>query len=63
MINKSLPHDHGHLSEHLQTKMPKAKTFDMVSDMLKLMSDSKRIRIFLVFMSLRGMCYQHISAS
>lgn len=45
-MNKSLPHDHGHLSDHLQTAMPKAETFEMVSDLLKMMSDSKRIEIF-----------------
>ncbi len=45
-MNKHLPHDHGNLSEHLQTEMPKGETFDMVSDILKLMSDSKRIQIF-----------------
>lgn len=41
-----LPHDHGHLSDQLLAEMPKGETFDMVSEMLKLMSDSKRIQIF-----------------
>ena len=41
-----LPHNHGHLSNHLLSDMPKPETFDIVSDMLKLMSDSKRIQIF-----------------
>lgn len=45
-MNKSLPHDHGHCSLHLQQEMPKPETFDTVSDLLKIMSDSKRIQIF-----------------
>ena len=46
MSEKILPHNHGTLPEHLQTKMPKAEIFDIVSELLKLMSDSKRIQIF-----------------
>ncbi len=42
----ALPHNHGHLSNHLLSEMPKAETFGTVSDMLKLLSDSKRIQIF-----------------
>jgi len=42
----ALPHNHGHLSNHLLSEMPKTETFDTVSDMLKLLSDSKRIQIF-----------------
>ena len=45
-MNKALPHDHGHLSRHLQQEMPKPETFDTVSELLKIMSDSTRIQIF-----------------
>lgn len=41
-----LPHDHGQLSRELQLEMPNAQTFDAVSELLKLMSDSKRVQIF-----------------
>ncbi len=46
MHEKPLPHNHGHVSEGLQLGMPKAQTFETVSDILKMMSDSKRIQIF-----------------
>lgn len=46
MENKALPHDHGHLSEDLQVNMPTGQTFGIVSDIFKMMSDSKRIQIF-----------------
>ena len=46
MEYKSLPHDHGHLSLELQLEMPKSNTFEIVSDLLKMMSDGKRIQIF-----------------
>lgn len=46
MHSKPLPHDHGHVSEGLQLGMPKEQTFETVSDLLKMMSDSKRIQIF-----------------
>ena len=45
-MTKTLPHDHGHLSEHLQAGMPKGDTFESVADLMKLMSDGKRIQIF-----------------
>lgn len=45
-MNITLPHDHGHLSRHLQLEMPRPETFDTVSELLKIMSDSKRIQIF-----------------
>lgn len=41
-----LPHDHGHLSGGLQVEMPKEQTFETVSDIFKMMGDSKRIQIF-----------------
>jgi len=41
-----LPHDHGHLSGELRLEMPKSETFETVSDLMKMMSDGKRIQIF-----------------
>lgn len=41
-----LPHDHGQLSGGLRLEMPKAETFETVSELLKLMSDGKRLQIF-----------------
>ena len=46
MINVQLPHDHGHLSKELQAATPKLYTFEVVSDLFKMMSDAKRIQIF-----------------
>ena len=46
MAIKSLPHEHGNISHHLQRDIPKAETFEIASDLLKLMSDSKRMQIF-----------------
>ena len=46
MNYKSLPHDHGHLSNGLQLDISRAQTFETVSELLKMMSDSKRIQIF-----------------
>ena len=41
-----LPHDHGRLSAELRHDMPKSATFETVSDLMKMMGDSKRIQIF-----------------
>lgn len=41
-----LPHDHGHLSGELRLEMPNAETFETVSELMKMMSDEKRIQIF-----------------
>lgn len=41
-----LPHDHGHLSGELRLEMPKTETFEIISDLMKMMSDEKRIQIF-----------------
>lgn len=46
MEYKSLPHDHGHLSMKVQLELPRAETFEIVSDLMKMMSDGKRIQIF-----------------
>lgn len=41
-----LPHNHGHLSRELRIEIPKSDTFETVSDLMKMMSDGKRIQIF-----------------
>jgi len=41
-----LPHNHGCDADRLRTEMPKAEIFERVSDLMKLMSDAKRIQIF-----------------
>ena len=46
MTHKHLPHDHGDHSLHIQTGMPREQTFEAVSDLMKMMSDPKRIQIF-----------------
>ena len=45
-MNKSLPHNHGHITKNLQIKMPGEQTFEIISDIIKTMSDSTRIQIF-----------------
>ncbi len=45
-MSDHLPHNHGTSFKHVEADMPKAEAFDTVSDMLKLMSDSTRMRIF-----------------
>ena len=46
MEYKALPHDHGHLSMKVQLEIPRADTFETVSELMKMMSDGKRIQIF-----------------
>jgi len=46
MEYKSLPHDHGHLSMQVQLELPKTETFETVAELMKMMSDGKRIQIF-----------------
>jgi len=46
MTAKPLPHDHGHLPVGLQERTPEAGEFEIAADILKLMSDGKRIQIF-----------------
>ena len=46
MEYKALPHDHGHLSMKVQLELPKADTFETVSELMKMMSDGKRIQTF-----------------
>lgn len=46
MSYAALPHDHGGDVEHVVEHMPKAESFQIVSDIFKLMDDNSRIRIF-----------------
>lgn len=46
MKYSTLPHDHGKLDRELILDMPNLQTFEMVADIMKMMSDSKRIWIF-----------------
>lgn len=41
-----LPHNHGHLSKDLRNNIPKAQTFETISNIFKVLSDNKRIEIF-----------------
>ena len=43
---KKLPHDHGQPIEHNFDHMPRAEDFQTVSDILRLLGDVSRIRIF-----------------
>lgn len=42
----TLPHNHGDISIFLQSSLLQSNTFDTVSDLFKLISDSKRVQIF-----------------
>ena len=46
MSYAALPHDHGGDVEHVVEHMPKTESFQIVSDIFKLMYDNSRIRIF-----------------
>lgn len=46
MTAKPLPHDHGHLPLPLQHGMPHTAAFDTAAELLKMMSDTKRIQLF-----------------
>ncbi len=48
MTHKKLPHNHGHGSLELNMHMPNHQTFEVIAELFKLMSDSNRIRIFLL---------------
>ncbi len=45
-MENCLPHSHGTLPEHIERGMPHIATFGTVADILKLMSDPTRVRIF-----------------
>lgn len=61
MIEKELPHDHGHITEKLQHEILGTKTFGIISDLFKLMSDEKRVQIFLLLCHCEE-CVVNISA-
>ena len=46
MSYAALPHDNGGDVEHVVEHMPKTESFQIVSDIFKLMDDNSRIRIF-----------------
>ena len=46
MQTKKLPHDHGQPMEHDFSHMPSVEDFGTVSDILRLLGDASRIRIF-----------------
>lgn len=61
MIEKELPHDHGHITDKLQHEILGTKTFGTISDLFKLMGDEKRIQIFLLLCHCEE-CVVNISA-
>ena len=46
MPHKHLPHDHCDHAHHIQTGMPTEHSFSMVCDLMKMMSDPKRLQLF-----------------
>ncbi len=48
MPEKQLPHNHGHITDELQYEILNTKTFGAVADLFKMMSDEKRVQIFLL---------------
>ncbi len=45
-MNSHLPHDHGTMPAFVERQMPNEDTFGTVAEVLKLMSDTSRVRIF-----------------
>lgn len=45
---KELPHNHGHVSDELQIEILNTTAFSVISDLFKMMSDEKRVQIFLL---------------
>ena len=41
-----LPHDHGHISQHILEHMPTHADFSIMADLFKQLSDPTRVRIF-----------------
>ncbi len=41
-----LPHEHGQIMEHTINEIPTNQSFQIISDIFKLLSDSSRVRIF-----------------
>lgn len=46
MDNRILPHSHGSLPKGLRISMPKGETFEIISEVFKMMSDGTRIQVF-----------------
>ena len=46
MEQKILPHDHGNISKGLQRDIPSERAFEIIADVFKVMSDTKRVRLF-----------------
>ena len=46
MPTVQLPHDHGESAAHILSHMPEIKDFQLIADILKLLGDGSRIRIF-----------------
>ena len=46
MNHKTLPHNHGNMTEEFIAELPKEHTFEAVSELMKMMSDGKRVQIF-----------------
>ncbi len=42
----TLPHDHGHRTEHLQAGMPGEAAFSAAAELMKTMGDHKRLQLF-----------------
>ena len=61
MSYAALPHDHGGDVEHVVEHMPKTESFQIVSDIFKLMDDNSRIRIFWLLCHCEE-CVMNISA-
>ena len=61
MSYPNLPHDHGGDVEHVVEHMPKTESFQIVSDIFKLMDDNSRIRIFWLLCHCEE-CVMNISA-
>lgn len=45
-----LPHDHGNLPNNLQELMPSGNSFDLIADLFKIISDSKRLHLFWILL-------------
>lgn len=45
-----LPHDHGNLPNNLQELMPSVKSFDLMANLFKIISDSKRLHLFWILL-------------
>ena len=46
MEQKILPHDHGNISKGLQRDIPSERAFEIIADVFKVMSDTKRVELF-----------------